>query len=163
MFKIFKRSTSSDSKFEIDESVIKESQKPKDRPFLDYKNYRDKPIDWLIQHLKVINEVVNNKKLGTKQQSNFILDGKKIYKNEITKVLFNEMFDSYTAYYFSLKRYIIVRRELEQIEKIREEEYLIAGKAKEFNLEATRLEKNMNVHLDNILQTKAKIKREIFN
>jgi hypothetical protein len=73
------------------------------------------------------------------------------------------MFDSYTAYYFSLKRYIIVRRELEQIEKIREEEYLIAGKAKEFNLEATRLEKNMNVHLDNILQTKAKIKREIFN
>jgi len=163
MFKIFKRNDVSHNKLEIDESLINAARKPKANVFIDYKNYRDKPIDWLIQHLKVINDVVNNKKLGTKQQSNFILDGKKFYKNDVTKILFNNLFDSYTSYYFALKKYISVRRELEEIEKLRDEEYLIAGKAKECNTEATNLEKNLNIYLDSILKTKAKIKEEIFN
>ncbi|MDD3178373.1 MAG: hypothetical protein PHR26_02545 [Candidatus ainarchaeum sp.] len=162
MFKIFKKTTVRQH-LEIDDSLISEAKKPKKEVFSDYKNYRDKSIDWLKEHLKVIDEVVNNKKLGSKQQGNFILDGKKIYKSDITRDLFNKMFDNYTTYYFALKRYINVRKELEQIEKIKNEEFLVAGRAKEYNTEATNIEQELNKCLSNIFKLKQKIKEEVYS
>jgi hypothetical protein len=63
----------------------------------------------------------------------------------------------------TLKRYITVRKELEVIEKQKDEEYLIAGRAKEFNLEASRLETSLNVYLNNINIIKDKIRRYLFS
>ncbi len=162
MFKIFKRTTVND-RFEIEDNLIKQSKRPKGRQYVDYKNYREKSIEWLEAHIKVINEVVNNKKLGTKQQGTFILEGKKIYKTDSTRKLFNEMFDNYTAYYYALRRYMVVRKELELIEKLKDEEYLVAGRAKEFNAEATKIETGLNIYLDDILKAKQKIKDEVFS
>ena len=161
MFKIFKKTTVRQH-LEIDDSLISEAKKPKEVIYSDYKNYREKSVEWLKEHLKVIDEVVNNKKLGSKQQGSFILEGKKVYKTDVTKELFNKMIDNYTAYYFALKRYILVRKELEQIDKVKNEEFLIAGRAKEFNTEATNLEQELNKCLSNISKIKNRIKQEVY-
>lgn len=162
MFKIFKK-TVVNEQIEIDDELISASKKPKSRVYIDYKNYRDKSVSWLEDHLKVIDDVVNNKKLGTKQQGSFILDSRKVYKTDVTRALFNQMFDNYTAYFYALKRYIIVRKELELIEKMKDDEFLVAGRAKEFNDEATKLESNLNIYLDNILKAKKRIKEEVYS
>jgi hypothetical protein len=162
MFKLFKKKEIIDEKLEIDDNLILESKKPKGRQFIDYKNYRDKSVEWLEKHLKIIDSVVNGKKLGTKQQGSFILEGKKIFKTDVTRKLFNEMFDNYVAYYYALKRYIVIRKELDVLDKVKQEDYLVAGRAKEFNNEATKIEKKLNIYLDNIIKSKYKIKDEVF-
>jgi len=161
LFDIFKWNKKT-SNVVIDEKMIKESRLSKTRSFTDYKKYSDKPVDWLLAHLKVIDEVVSGTKFGTKQQSHFLFEGRKVLKNEYTKPLFNDMMDNYTAYYYALKRLIILKRELGQLKGLREEEYLVAGKEKDLLTELNDIERNLNIYLENISSCKAKIKEDIF-
>jgi len=147
----------------IDEKMIRESRLSKTRTFVDYKKYSDKPIDWLMTHLKTIDEVVSGTKFETKQQSHFLMDGKKVLKNDVTKPVFNDMMDNYNAYYYALKRLIIVKRELSQLKGLREEEYLVAGKQKDLTNEINDIERNLNIYLENINGCKTIIKNDIYN
>lgn len=162
LFDIFKWNKKT-SNVVIDEKMIKESRLSKTRSFTDYKKYADKPVDWLLAHLKVIDEVVSGVKFGTKQQSHFLFEGRKVLKNDYTKPLFNDMMDNYTAYYYALKRLIILKRELGQLKGLREEEYLVAGKQKDLVTELNDIERNLNIYLENITTCKSKIKEDIFN
>ncbi len=161
MFKLFKRRVV--ESIEIDEQLISDIKKPREKVITDFKNYRSKSIDWLEQHLMLIAEVVSGKKIGAKQQGKFIFEGRQIYKDDVTRKLFSDMMDNYSYYHMTLKRYITVRKELEVIEKQKDEEYLIAGRAKEFNLEASRLENSLNVYLNNINIIKGKIKEYLYS
>jgi len=111
----------------------------------------------------VVSEVAAGKKIGTRQQGKFLFDGKQIYKDDVTRKLFNDLLDNYSYYSMTLKRYIVVRKELEIIDKQKEEEYLIAGRAKEFNLEASRLENALNVYLNNINLIKKEIRDYLYS
>jgi|GEM_PF-973150 len=162
IFNIFKWNKKT-SNVVIDEKMIKESRLSKTRSFTDYKKYSEKPIDWLIAHLKVVDEVVAGSKFGTKQQSHFLFEGRKVLKNDVTKPLFNDMMDNYTAYYYALKRFIIIKRELNQLKGLREEEYLVAGKEKDLVTELNDIERNLNIYFENINNCKSRIKDDIFN
>ena len=61
------------------------------------------------------------------------------------------------------KRLIIVKRELGQLKGLREEEYLVAGKEKDFINELNDIERNLNIYLENISSCKSKIKEDIYN
>ena len=161
MFKLFKKTRVIET-VEIDESLISESKRPRVEN-IEQKNYRSKSIDWLEQHYLVVSEVASGKKTGSKQQGKFTFEGRQIYKDDVTRKLYSDFLDNYTYYAMTIKRYISVRKELEIIEKQKDEEYLIAGRAKEFNLEASRLETALNVYLSNINIIKDKIKRYIFS
>ncbi len=161
MFKLFKR-TKVTEVVEIDESVISELKRPKVNQ-IEQKNYRSKSIDWLEQHYVVITDIFSGKNSSTRQQGKFMFEGKQIYKDDVTRKLYSDMIDNYSYYSMTLKRYIAVRKELEVIEKQKDEEYLIAGRAKEFNLEASRLETSLNVYLNNINIIKDKIRRYLFS
>jgi len=161
MFKLFKKTRVVET-VEIDESIISESKRPKIEQ-AEQKNYRAKSIDWLEQHYLVVSEVASGKKTGSKQQGKFNFEGRQIYKDDVTRKLYSDFLDNYTYYALTVKRYITVRKELELIERQKDEEYLIAGRAKEFNLEASRLETALNIYLGNINIIKDKIKSYIFS
>jgi hypothetical protein len=161
MFKLFKK-TRVVEEIEIDESLISEVKKPKVNQ-IEQKNYRNKSIDWLEQHHAVVLDVVSGKKIGTRQQGKFLFEGRQIYKDNTTRKLFNDLVDNYSYYSMTLKRYIAVRKELEIIEKQKNEEYLIAGRAKEFSLEAARLESALNVYLNNINLIKEEIREHLYS
>jgi hypothetical protein len=155
--RVFKRKTD-DFEIEIDEQVIKQSAVPKKREIKDYKNYRDKDIPWLIIHLKKMDEVVNKNSIGSRTKASFILDDHKFYKDDNTRVLFGKMFDNYTAYFYALKRYILVRKELLKYTDIGDDAYLAAGQVQELENEASDIEKNLNLYLDNINKIKTLIR-----
>lgn len=161
MFKLFKKTKVTET-IEIDESLISEIKKPKVK-VMENKNYREKSIDWLEQHHVVVSEVASGKKIGTRQQGKFLFEGRQIYKDDVTRKLFNDLLDNYSYYSMTLKRYIVVRKELEIIDKQKDEEYLIAGRAKEFNLEASRLENSLNVYLNNIYTIKEDIREYLYS
>lgn len=161
MFKIFKKKVI--ESIEIDEQLISDIKKPKEKAITDFKNYRGKSLDWLENHLAVVYDVVSGKKIGSKQKGKFIFEGRQIYKDDVTRKLFSDMMDNYSYYHMTLKRYINVRKELDIIEKQKEEEFLIAGRLKEFNLEASRLETSLNVYLNNINLIKNKIKEYLYS
>jgi hypothetical protein len=151
--KAFKKKTN-DFEIEIDEQIIKESNTPKKREIKDYKNYKNKDFEWLTNHLSKIDGVLNKNSLGSRNKSSFVVDGHKFYKNDETRELFNKMFDNYTAYYYALKRYILVRKELTKYDDLGDEAYLMAGQIKELEREAEDIEKNLNLYLDNITKIK---------
>ncbi len=161
MFKLFKKTRVVES-IEIDESLISEIKKPKES-LIEHKSYRDKSINWLEQHHLVVLEVLNGRKVGTRQQGKFLFEGRQIYKDNTTRKLFNDLMDNYSYYSMTLKRYIAVRKELEIIEKQKNEEYLIAGRAKEFSIEAARLESALNVYLNNINLIKEEIREYVYS
>lgn len=149
--KMFKKKFEDGSEFEIDEQVMTQSKIPKKRELTDYKNYREKDIPWLSKHLAKIDDVVNKQSLGSKNKSSFIVDGHKYYKDDRTRDLFNKMFDNYTAYFYGLKRYIIVRKELLKYCDLPQEDALLAaGQIKVLEDEASDIEQNLNLYLDNI-------------
>lgn len=159
MFKLFKKRVT--EIVEIDESTISELKRPKTNQ-IEQKNYRSRSIDWLEQHYMMVSEIVSGKKTGTRIQGKFTFEGKQIYKDDVTRKLYSDLMDNYSYYGMTLKRYISVRKELEIIDKQKDEEYLIAGRAKEFNLEASRLETSLNVYLNNINVIKSKIRNYLF-
>jgi hypothetical protein len=161
MFKFFKKTRVTES-IEIDESLISEIKKSPIKR-MPQKDYRSRSIDWLEQHYLVVSEVASGKKTGTRQQGKFLFEGRQIYKDDVTRKLYSDLLDNYSYYSMTLKRYIAVRKELEIIEKQKNEEYLIAGRAKEFNLEAIRIENSLNVYLNNIFAIKEKIKEHLYN
>lgn len=159
--KVFKKKDN-DVEFEIDEQIITESKKPKKREIKDYKDYRSKDFPWLTKHLEKIDKVVNKNALGTKNKASFEIEGHKFYKDDETRELFNKMYDNYTAYYYALKRYILVRRELKKYDDLEEEDkYLAAGQIKELEDEASEIEKNLNLYLDNINRIKNMIREMV--
>jgi len=160
LFKIFKSKRRTD--VVIDEKMIRESKLSKTRSFVDYKKFADKPVEWLIEHLKMVDEVVSGTKFGTKQQSHFLIEGRKVLKTDVTKPVFNDMMDNYTAYYYALKRLIILKRELGQLKGLREEEYLVAGKQRDLTTEISDIERNLNIYLENINGCKAIIKQDMY-
>ncbi|NCP72335.1 hypothetical protein GW835_03025 [archaeon] len=161
MFKLFKKTRVTEV-VEIDESTISEIKRPKVVQ-VEQKNYRVKSIDWLEQHYIVVSEVASGKKTGARQQGKFTFEGRQIYKDDVTRKLYSDLLDNYSYYAMTVKRYIVVRKELEIIDKQKDEEYLIAGRAKEFNLEASRLENALNVYLTNINVIKNKIKDYLYS
>lgn len=156
MFKLFKRVKVTEI-VEIDESLMRDARRAKQEKIIP-KNYRDKTIDWLEQHYVVLSEISSGKKTGTRMQGKFTFEGRPVYKDDVTRKLYSDLLDNYSYYTMTLKRYIAVRKELEIIDKQKEEEYLIAGRAKEFSQEASNLENALNIHLNNINVIKAKIK-----
>ncbi|MFH0905931.1 MAG: hypothetical protein V1824_01175 [archaeon] len=146
---------------EIDDDMVRASYKAQSKIFLDYKNYRDKSIDWLLNHLTTIEDIIKNKTIGTRKTNAFTIEGKKFFKSDTTKEYFNRMFDSYNAYYYALKRYIEVRKELAEYGNLKEDQYLTAGTQNELDMEAKQLEKNLNVYLDTITKMKQAIRAEV--
>jgi len=161
MFKLFKKTRVTEI-VEIDESIISESRRSRVIQ-VEQKNYRVKSIDWLEQHHMVVSEVASGKKTGARQQGKFNFEGRQIYKDDVSRKLYSDLLDNYSYYAMTLKRYIVVRKELEIIDKQKDEEYLIAGRAKEFSLEASRIENALNVYLTNINIIKDKIKSYIYS
>ncbi len=160
--KVFKKKLEDGGEFEIDEQVITQSKKPKKREIIDYKDYRSKDLAWLSKHLAKIDEVVNKQSLGSKNKSSFIVDGHKYYKDDATRELFNKMFDNYTAYFYGLKRYIIVRKELLKfLDLEKDDAFLAAGQIKVLEDEASEIEKNLNLYLDNIGRIKNLIREAV--
>lgn len=153
--RIFKKKFGDGSEFEIDEQIITQTNQPKKREIADYKDYRSKDIAWLSQHLSKIDDVVNKQSMGSKTKSSFVIDGHKFYKDDSTRELFNKMFDNYTAYFYGLKRYIIVRKELLKYEDLEQDDHLLAaGQVKVLEDEVSEIEKNLNLYLDNIERIK---------
>jgi hypothetical protein len=153
----FKKKTD-DFEIEIDEQVIKESKVQKKRVIKEYRDYKNKDFDWLINHLNKIDDVVNKNSFGSRNKSSFILDGHKFYKNDETRELFNKMYDNYTAYFYALKRYILVRKESTKYDDLGEDAYLAAGQIKELDREAGDIDKKLNLYLDNINKIKTIIR-----
>jgi hypothetical protein len=160
--KLFKKKLDDGSEFEIDEQIITQSNLPKKREIKDYKDYRERDIAWLSKHLAMIDDVVNKQSIGSKNKSSFIVDGHKYYKDDRTRELFNKMFDNYTAYFYGLKRYIIVRKELLKYADLPQEDALLAaGQVKVLEDEASDIEKNLNLYLDNIGRIKNLVREAV--
>ncbi|HOD89791.1 MAG TPA: hypothetical protein PKK56_01785 [archaeon] len=160
IFNLFR--TKHESIIEIDANTMKEVSKLQNMKPQVLRDYRNKPIDWLINHLQSIQDVVEGKTLGTKQQSSFYLDGKKVFKNETTRAIFNDLFDNYNAYYYALKRYISVRKQLEDVNKLKEEEFLAAGREKEILEECQSLERQLNTYANNITNLKIRLRQAVY-
>jgi hypothetical protein len=160
--KLFKKKLDDGSEFEIDEQIITQSNLPKKREIKDYKDYRERDIARLSKHLAMIDDVVNKQSIGSKNKSSFIVDGHKYYKDDRTRELFNKMFDNYTAYFYGLKRYIIVRKELLKYADLPQEDALLAaGQVKVLEDEASDIEKNLNLYLDNIGRIKNLVREAV--
>ncbi len=160
--KVFKKRNEDGSEFEIDEQTIIQSRVSKKREIKDYKDYSSKDVAWLSKHLAKIDEVVNKQSLGSKNKASFVVDGHKYYKDDATRELFNKMYDNYTAYFYALKRYIIVRKELLKFNELeREDSFLAAGQIKELDDEAAEIEKNLNLYLDNIRRIKNLLRESV--
>ncbi len=160
--KMFKKKADDGSEFEIDEQVITQSKIPKKREIKDYKDFSSKDIAWLSKHLAKIDDVVNNQSLGSKNKSSFVVDNHKYYKDDSTRDLFNKMYDNYTAYYYGLKRYIIVRKELLKFSDLEQDDaFLAAGQIKVLEDEAKEIEANLNLYLDNISRIKNLIREAV--
>jgi hypothetical protein len=160
--RVFKKKFGDQGELEIDEQVITQSKRPKKREISDYKNYREKDIAWLSKHLAKIDDVFNKQSLGSKNKSSFVIDGHKYYKDDATRDLFNKMFDNYTAYFYALKRYIIVRKELLKFLDLEKDDALLAaGQVKVLEDEASDIEKNLNLYLDNIKRIKNLIREAV--
>ena len=163
MFKLFKRKKEVSEEIEIDEKDVKQAKVPKKNVLEDYKNYSNKSIEWLKKHLEVISDIVNNKKFGTKNKATIEVDGRRFYKDENIKPIFNGMLDDYSSYYYTLKRYVDVRKELERISEEEKKEFLAAGKHNELRNESNYLEKELNRYFSRINNAKKTIKHKVYN
>lgn len=154
---------SSRSQVAVDDDIMYNAKLSKKEPeYIERTDYRKKQVDWLTGHLQVIRDIIYQDSMGIKHGTGFSIDGKKFFKNDVTKRLLNEMFDNYKSYYDDLERYIEVRGELDKLRRLGQEEYLVAGKVKELDNEARALENNLNIYSNKIKSIKTDIRNEVY-
>jgi len=146
---------------EIDETIIKETKKLSNTAVIRRCDYRSKSIDWLQGHLDATDNVVNNNSLGAKTKNYFEIDGRRYFKDDTTRVLFSRLYENYTAYYYTLKEYIDIRKELLKYNSLGSESFFVAGQVKDAETQMTQIEKKLNIYLDNITKIKQRIRQYI--
>jgi hypothetical protein len=158
--KIFKK-ISGGEEVEIDESIVKETKKMSDSAVIKRCDFRSKNTEWIEEHLETVNNVVNNNSLGAKTKNYFEIDGRRFFKDDTTRVLFNRLYENYTAYYYTLKEYLDLRKELLKYNGLGSESFFVAGQIKDAEEQMTLIEKKLNIYLDNILKIKQRIRMYI--
>ena len=158
--KLFRKKTSA-GEVEIDETIVKETNKLSSTAVIKRCDSRSKDINWLEGHLEAVDNVVNNNSLGAKTKNYFEIDGRRYFKDDTTRVLFNRMYENYTAYYYTLKDYISVRKELLKYNGLGSESFFVAGQIKDAEEQMTATEKKLNIYLDNITKIKQRIRQYV--
>lgn len=159
ILKRFVKKVSGKGSIEIDEEIVRESKKKSEKSILDYKDYRSKDVLWLENHLHATEEVLLNNTLGAKNKSQFLIDGYKFFKDEVTTELFNRLYENYNAYHINLKEYISLRKELQEYSHLNSNDSLfVAGQIKDTEDQLKNFEKKLNVYLDNINRLKKRIR-----
>lgn len=161
IFKKIFRKKSSNGEIEIDETIVKETRKLSDTAVIKKCDYRSKNINWLEGHLDATDNVVNNNSLGAKTKNHFEIDGRRYFKDDTTRVLFNRLYENYTAYYYTLKEYIEVRKELLTYNGLGSESFFVAGQIKDAEEQMSVTEKKLNIYLDNITKIKQRIRQYV--
>ena len=146
---------------EIDETIVRETRKLSETAVIKRCEYRSKDINWLEGHLESVNNVVNNNSLGAKTKNYFEIDGRRYFKDDTTRVLFSRLFENYTAYYYTLKEYIDIRKELIKYNGLGSESFFVAGQVKDAEEQMLATEKKLNIYLDNITKVKQRIRQYI--
>lgn len=155
--KIFRKKTK-DGEVIIDESIVRETRKLSESVIkrCDFKN---KTTGWIEEHLESVNNVVNNNSLGAKSKNHFEIDGRRFFKDDTTRVLFERLYENYTAYYFTLKEYLDLRKELLKFNDLGSESFYVAGQVKDAESQMSLSEKKLNIYLDNIIKIKERIRQ----
>lgn len=161
IFKKIFRSRSNGEDVEIDETIVKETRKLSDTAVIKRCDYRSKDIGWLEGHLAATDNVVNNNSLGAKTKNYFEIDGRRYFKDDTTRVLFSRLYENYTAYYYTLKEYIDIRKELLKYNSLGSESFFVAGQVKDAEEQMSQIEKKLNIYLDNLTKIKQRIRQYI--
>jgi len=161
IFKKIFRKSSNGSEVEIDETIIKETRKLSSTAVIKRCDFRSKDLNWLEGHLDAVDNVVNNNSLGAKTKNNFEIDGRRYFKDDSTRLLFNRLYENYTAYYYTLKEYIDIRKDLLKYNGLGSESFFVAGQIKDAEDQMTDIEKKLNIYLDNITKIKQRIRQAV--
>jgi len=158
--RIFKK-VSGDNEIEIDESIVKETRKLSESAVIKRCDFRSKDTSWIEKHLESVNSVVNDNSLGAKTKNHFEINGRRYFKDDTTRVLFNRLYENYTAYYYTLKEYLDLRKELLKYNGLGQESFFVAGQIKDAEEQMVLIEKKLNIYLDNIMKIKQRIRMYI--
>lgn len=161
IFKKLFRKSSGGTEIEIDETIIKETKKLSDTAVIKRCDFRSKDVNWLEGHLEAVDNVVNNNSLGAKTKNYFEIDGRRYFKDDTTRVLFNRLYENYTAYFYTLKEYIVLRKDLLKYNGLGSESFFVAGQVKDAEEQMVTTEKKLNIYLDNITKVKQRIRQYI--
>lgn len=162
IFNRFKKKRSNKEAVEIDDDIVREAKKSSEKSIMDYKDYRSKEISWLENHLHATEEVIVENKFGAKNKAQFLIDGYKFFKDEITTELLNRLFENYNAYHINLKQYISLRKELLEYSNLNSDDSVFAaGHIKDIEDQLKDFEKKLNIYLDNINRLKKKIREAV--
>lgn len=154
--KLFKKKETTE--FEIDDSLVKETARLAKTGTIKRCDFRSKNTGWIEGHLEQVNNVVNNNSLGAKNKNNFEIDGKRYFKDDNTRVLFSKMYENYTAYYYTLKEYLDLRKELLKYNDLGSERIYVSAQIKDAEEQMELIEKKLNVYLDNIIRIKERVR-----
>ncbi len=157
VLKNFFKKLSGGQAVEIDETIVKETRRD-DSAVIKRCDFRSKDIGWIENHLDLVNDVVNNNSLGAKTKNYFEIDNRRYFKDETTRVLFNRLYENYTAYYYTLKEYLDLRRQLLKYNGLGSESFFVAGQVKDTEEQMSLIEKKLNIYLNNIIKLKQNIR-----
>lgn len=158
--RIFKK-VSGNSEIEIDEAIVRETKKLSESAVIKRCDFRSKDVAWLENQFGLVDNVINNNSLGAKTKNHFEIDGRRYFKDDTTRILFNRLYENYTAYYYTLKEYIDIRKELRQYNNLGSDSFFVAGQIKDAEEQMALIEKKLNIYLDNIMKIKQRIRMYI--
>jgi hypothetical protein len=162
ILKRFRKKISGKGSVEIDDDIVREAKRSSEKSIMDYKDYRSKDISWLENHLHATEEVIVENKFGAKNKAQFLVDGYKFFKDEVTAELLNRLFENYNAYHINLKKYISLRKELLEYSNLNSDDSVFAaGHVKDTEDQLKGFEKKLNVYLDNINRLKKRIRETV--
>lgn len=158
--RLFRKKTSA-GEIEIDETIVKETNQLSSTAVIKRCDFRSKDINWLEGHIQAVDDVVNKNSLGAKTKNHFEIDGRRYFKDDTTRVLFNRLYENYTAYYYTLTEYLSLRKELLQYNGLGSESFFVAGQIKDTEEQMVAIEKKLNIYLDNITKIKQRIRQYV--
>lgn len=158
--RLFRKKTGA-GEVEIDETIVKETNKLSSTAVIKRCDFRSKDVNWLEGHIQAVDNVVNNNSLGAKTKNYFEIDGRRYFKDDTTRVLFTRLYENYTAYYYTLTEYLSLRKELLKYNGLGSESFFVAGQIKDTEEQMVAIEKKLNIYLDNITKIKQRIRQYV--